>query len=151
MADVRQAAIHFEAVKVSMNQNKDGMALRLNIHPNDCPHELIADWVGTRYMVAMVRLTDDDQPDTREDMKAIERMISSAGMLCRSEEFYAFLLESGMCEYTTDADEMEQESIKAVRGVCEIGSRSEFRSNADARRRFDQLRDEFKDWKERRL
>ena len=54
--DIRQNALSFEAVKVSMNQDKNGIILRLNVHPNDCPKELHTDWVGTRYMVAMVRL-----------------------------------------------------------------------------------------------
>ena len=56
--DIRQNALSFEAVKVSMNQDKNGIILRLNVHPNDCPKELHTDWVGTRYMVAMVRLNE---------------------------------------------------------------------------------------------
>jgi hypothetical protein len=73
--DIRQNALSFEAVKVSMNQDKNGIILRLNVHPNDCPKELHTDWVGTRYMVAMVRLNDEDMPDTREDQVIIERLI----------------------------------------------------------------------------
>ncbi len=62
---IRHAAMNFEAVKVSMSQDKNGITLRLSVHPNDCPKELHTDWVGTRYMVAMVRLQDDDTPDDR--------------------------------------------------------------------------------------
>jgi hypothetical protein len=70
--DIRQNALSFEAVKVSMNQDKNGIILRLNVHPNDCPKELHTDWVGTRYMVAMVKLNDEDMPDTREDQVIIK-------------------------------------------------------------------------------
>jgi hypothetical protein len=147
MEEVRKAAIHFEAVKVSMNQNKEGMALRLSIHPNDCPQELLADWVGTRYMVAMVKLTDDDQPDMRDEQRRIERMIASAGMLCRSEEFYEFLFEHGMCDFATEADAMEKESTSAVKSFCNIKSRADLRDSPKAREMFESLRDRFKEWK----
>jgi hypothetical protein len=87
MTNIRDAAMGFEAVKISMSQDRNGIVLRLNIHPNDCPPELHTDWVGTRYMVAMVRLNDHDEPETREEQQRIERMIASAGLLCRNAEF----------------------------------------------------------------
>jgi len=62
---IKDIAMNFEAVKVSMSQDKNGIILRLNVHPNDCPKELHTDWVGTRYVVAMVKLQDDDTPDDR--------------------------------------------------------------------------------------
>jgi hypothetical protein len=147
MVEVREAAIHFEAVKVSMNQNKDGMALRLSIHPNDCPQELLSDWVGTRYIVAMVRLNDEDKPDMREEQRHIEKMISSAGMLCRNDHFYQFLFEHGMCDFATEEDEMEKECVSAIKSACNIKSRADFRSNAAARRKFEEIRERFKEWK----
>ena len=35
MSEVRSNAMNFEAVKVSMQQNKDGVMLRLAVHPNE--------------------------------------------------------------------------------------------------------------------
>jgi hypothetical protein len=147
MEEIKQAAIHFEAIKVSMNQNKEGMALRLNIHPNDCPQELLSDWVGTRYMVAMVRLTDDDRPDTREDQREIERMITSAGMLCRNEDFYQFMFERSLCDFATEQEEMEKECVEGLKKVCGIKSRADLRSDVSARKMFEYVREEFKQWK----
>ena len=144
MEEIKQAAIHFEAIKVSMNQNKEGMALRLNIHPNDCPQELLSDWVGTRYMVAMVRLTDDDRPDTREDQREIERMITSAGMLCRNEDFYQFMFERSLCDFATEQEEMEKECVEGLKKVCGIKSRADLRSDVSARKMFEYVREEFK-------
>jgi len=147
MEESTQAAIHSEATTVSMNQNKEGMALRLNIHPNDCPQELLSDWVGTRYMVAMVRLTDDDRPDTREDQREIERMITSAGMLCRNEDFYQFMFERSLCDFATEQEEMEKECVKGLKKVCGIKSRADLRSDVSARKMFEYVREEFKQWK----
>ena len=50
--------LQFEAVKTSMMQDKNGTNIRLTIHPDDVPQELHKDWVGSRYMVVMVKLND---------------------------------------------------------------------------------------------
>lgn len=137
----------FEAVKVSMSQDRNGIILRLNVHPNDCPPELHTDWVGTRYMVAMVRLNDQDEPETREEQQRIERLIASAGLLCRNAEFGAYLVGAGLIE-ELDPYNSEQAAIKAVREYCGISSRTEFRDNPEARSRFEELREDFRLWKQ---
>jgi len=58
--------ISFEAVKTSMMQDKNGTNIRLTIHPNDVPPQLHKDWVGSRYMVVMVKINDDGTPDERK-------------------------------------------------------------------------------------
>tara|TARA_R110000822_G_scaffold88900_6_gene205693 strand:+ start:349 stop:594 length:246 start_codon:yes stop_codon:yes gene_type:complete len=59
--------INFEAVKTSMMQDKNGTNIRLTIHPNDVPPELHKDWIGSRYMVVMVKLNEDGTPDNGEN------------------------------------------------------------------------------------
>ena len=146
MSNIRDAAMGFEAVKVSMSQDRNGIILRLNVHPNDCPPELHTDWVGTRYMVAMVRLTDDDQPETREEYQHIERLIASAGLLCRNQEFGEYLHDCGLVG-DVDPFKIENAAVEAVRKYCGITSRSEFRDNPDARSKFEKLREDFRQWK----
>jgi len=141
MNDIRENALGFEAVKVSMSQDRNGIILRLNVHPNDCPPDLHTDWVGTRYMVAMVRLNDQDEPETRENQREIERMIASAGLLCRNNEFWDYLCDEG--DWVTS----EQEAAEVIRKKCGIRSRSEFRDNVSARNKFDELREGFREWK----
>ena len=51
--------INFEAVKTSMMQDKNGTNIRLTIHPNDVPQQLHKDWVGSRYVVVMVKLDEE--------------------------------------------------------------------------------------------
>ena len=58
--------ISFEAIKTSMMQDKNGTNIRLTIHPNDVPPQLHKDWVGSRYMVVMVKINDDGTPDERK-------------------------------------------------------------------------------------
>lgn len=147
MTTIRDAAMGFEAVKVSMSQDRNGIILRLNVHPNDCPPELHTDWVGTRYMVAMVRLNDHDEPETREEQQRIERLIASAGLLCRNAEFGAYLVGAGLIK-ELDPYNSEQAAIKAVREYCGISSRTEFRDNPEARSRFEKLREDFRLWKQ---
>ena len=67
MTDVRELALKFEAIKVSMSQDKNGTNLRLCIHPDDVPQELHKDWVGSRYMVAMVKIDEEDKPVVSEE------------------------------------------------------------------------------------
>ena len=135
-SDVRENAMHFEAVKVSMSQNKDGVMLRLAVHPNDCPPELHTDWVGSRYVVAMVKLNDQDEPDERQEQKRIERLISACGLLCRNEDFWSFLMVGN-----------EEEAVNEIRERCSIKSRTEFRDNVGARNKFEEIREEFTKWK----
>ena len=59
--------ISFEAVKTSMMQDKNGTNIKLTIHPNDVPQDLHKDWVGSRYMVVMVKLNEDGTPDERNE------------------------------------------------------------------------------------
>ena len=54
MNDIRDVAIHFEAVKIAMNQDKNGLILKLAIHPSDAPQDLVVAPVGSRYMIAAV-------------------------------------------------------------------------------------------------
>ncbi len=56
----------FEAVKTSMTQDKNGTNIKLIIHPNDVPQDLHKDWIGSRYMVAMVKINDDVTVDERD-------------------------------------------------------------------------------------
>ena len=59
--------ISFEAVKTSMMQDKNGTNIKLTIHPNDVPQDLHKDWVGSRYMVVMVKFNEDGTPDERKE------------------------------------------------------------------------------------
>ena len=138
MNEVRDAAVNFEAVKISMSQDRNGITLRLSLHPNECPPSLHTDWVGSRYMVAMVKLNDQEEPVVPEQEREIKKMISSAGMLCRNEDFGIFI----------GAEDNTEESIaNTMRAKLEIQSRTDLRNNSEAREKFKKITEEFERWK----
>ena len=138
MNEARDAAVNFEAVKISMSQDRNGITLRLSLHPNECPPSLHTDWVGSRYMVAMVKLNDQEEPVVPEQEREIKKMISSAGMLCRNEDFGIFI----------GAEDNTEESIaNTMRAKLEIQSRTDLRNNSEAREKFKKITEEFERWK----
>ena len=149
MTEVRDAAVHFEAVKTSMSQSKQGTILRLALHPNEVPPSLHTDWVGSRYMVAMVKLDDEDQPQMSDQQRETERLIASAGMLCRNLDFAKFLFDiDSLLGVPNDESEREKRVADALRDILGVESRSEMRTNSVARERFKNMVEEFTKWKQ---
>ena len=149
MNEVREAAVHFEAVKTSMSQSKQGTILRLALHPNEVPPSLHTDWVGSRYMVAMVKLDDEDQPQMSDQQRETERLIASAGMLCRNLDFAKFLFDiDTLLGVPSDESEREKRVADALREILGVESRSEMRTNSVARERFKNMVEEFTRWKQ---
>ena len=135
---VKDVALNFEAVKVSMSQTKDGIILRLAVHPHECPPNLHLDWVGSRYMVAMAKIMDDEQPEpTRDDIKRIK---DSCCALCREPKFQAWLLRDQGVEVN------ENNAVSYLREQLGISSRSELDTNSIARAAFIDIREEFQLW-----
>ena len=131
-SDIREAAIHFEAVKIAMNQDKNGWVLKLAIHPNDVP---------SRYTVAMVLMNDQSEPipgpDTREGSKAV----AAAGRLCRNPRFWDYLSSLTAMGYAPI--NTEENAAEALKFVLDISSRSDLKSDHTARMRWDKLVTEF--------
>jgi len=149
MTEVRDAAVNFEAVKTSMSQSKQGTILRLALHPNEVPPSLHTDWVGSRYMVAMVKLDDEDQPQMSDQQRETERLIASAGMLCRNLDFAKFLFDiDSLLGVPNDESEREKRVADALRDILGVESRSEMRTNSVARERFKNMVEEFTRWKQ---
>ena len=130
--------MHFEAVKIALTQDKNGLVLKLSLHPEDTPKDMILSPLGTRYMVAMVQLGDDDKPVKGKDKTEGERAVAIAGALCRNERFRSWMAEKGY------ADNDTPEGVAAgLRSICMVDSRSELATNEEARAAFMELRDLF--------
>lgn len=140
--DIALAAIAFEGKKVSVNQNKDGVIIRLSIHPHDVPRRVWTDAVGTRYQVAMVSVGDDEQPTVPEETERANRAIKSAGMLCRNEVFQRYMVDEG---YAVEAS--DEAAANALRSILGVESRRDFHENPDAIDQYDKIRDEFLEWR----
>ena len=137
---VETPAISFEAVKISMNHTEDGFVFKFAVHPDDVPDELVRDFNGSRYGVAMVRINDDEQPEGAFVQREIERLKSSCGALCRNEKFQRWILRN------TDLDMNEENAVWVLKQQLGIESRSEFGTNQHARQSFIQMREEFQVW-----
>lgn len=127
-----------EVVKIAMAQDKNGHILKLSIHPNDLPKDLVLDPLGSRYVMVLAKLGDNDEIETPKDKSDGEKAVDIAGLLCRNERFISWLFDNGL-----SGSRDSQGAIDAVRETCGVTSRSEFRTNEEARRKFFELRDAF--------
>jgi hypothetical protein len=130
-------ALQFEALKVALKQDASGYVLTVKIHPDEIPEELLRDFVGARYMVAMVRVNDDETPIL------VKNHVQKAGMFCRNIQFQRY------CEEHFGVPRSEAGATKVVYDVCGISSRTELNGNEEARKAFDQLLLEFEKWRDK--
>jgi hypothetical protein len=133
--------LQFEAVKLEMKQNKSGIILTLNIHPDDLPPDLMRDFVGARYQVVMVRLNGEDRPMNR-DTEYQRDAVRFAGILCRDKAFAKYLMETGQI-----FEETESNVVDWLKSDLEISSRAELRENIKAAKRLWTINEEFQLWK----
>jgi len=128
-------ALQFEAVKIALKQDKTGYVLTLNIHPDEIPDELMRDFVGARYGVAMARIEDN------ETAKHYDNRVKKAGILCRSRQFQLWLKKEN--ELTVDS---EDDAVEAIHRICDINSRTELNGNRDAQQKFDEMVNDYEQW-----
>ena len=137
-------AYKFEAIKVALRQDKGGFVLSLSIHPNDIPEDLVRDWVGSRYIIAMVPIGDDEKPVDKPAARAKlappmdsegAEAVRMAGMLCREPSFQAW---SGCIGDEARTAEIMKLSIN-------IESRAELGHDAAARSRFEDFVGQYRD------
>lgn len=131
----------FEGVKVALKQDRTGYILTLSVHPDEVPEEILRDFVGARYQVVMVRLTNEERPMIREQEHSGD-MVRMAGILCRDQMFQRFLLEAGQ---TFDAS--EDIATAWLKEKLNIKSRAELRENNAAASQLRIINQEFQAWK----
>jgi hypothetical protein len=136
-------AIQFEGVKVALKQDKTGYVLALSIHPDDVPMDLLRDFVGARYGVAMVRIDGNEQPMNREEHDG-DKFIRIAGLLCRDPDFWRYLYSD-----TQIMQENEKEATQWLRDYLNVQSRSELKTNLAARELLEKLHKDLGLWKQR--
>lgn len=118
--------LQFEAQKVALKQDRTGFVLTLSLHPDEAPEELLRDFVGSRYMVVMVRIQDDETPTPYKNR------VSKAGMLCKSLDFQIWIGATS---------EIDAAGLLCKR--CGINSRSELNGNKTAQQEFDAMLKEY--------
>lgn len=134
--------IQFESIKAGLKQSKDGYVLTLAVHPDELPDALMRDFVGSRYVVVMVRLGDDEQPMNREGEFPGDTAVKMAGILCRDKEFWDWLHGKEWL--------MEKNEKACTEWLCsylDIESRKELKTNEEARDLFNRLKASFNAWR----
>ena len=127
-----------EVVKIGLNQDRNGHILKVAIHPSDLPKDLILDPLGSRYMMVLARLNDQDEVVQPKEKSDGEKAVDIAGLLCRNTRFISW-----MFDYGHSPERTESGAIEGIKSHCGIESRREFRTDGEARRRFFALRDLF--------
>lgn len=128
----------FEAVKIAMTQDKNGHVLRLSVHPNDTPEDIMRDPVGQRYMVVIARVNDEGEPVAPPQDELGKKAVQMAAVLANDPMFQQWLVISG---YAEEAD--DDHAAAAMRKMLGIVSRSELKTNKEARDRLFDIRSSF--------
>lgn len=132
--------LQFEAVKIAMKQDKTGIILTLNIHPDELPTELMRDFVGARYQVVMVRLNDENRPMSR-DHEYSRDPVRTAGILCRDKNFAQYLHEKEQIFEKKEADVIEWLKME-----LDIESRTELKEDIQKAKKFWAIYQEYQQW-----
>jgi|TARA_R100001082_G_scaffold110067_1_gene88835 hypothetical protein len=130
-------SLNFEGLKVALKQDSTGYVLTLRVHPDELPEEILRDFVGARYMIAMVRVNDD------ETLVTYKNKVKKAGMVCKNRAFWEFLRAN---DYVGNEEVNEDIATKVIYEVCGIDSRTQLNGNKDAQTCFDNLMKEYEDW-----
>ena len=130
-------ALQFEAVKIALKQDRTGFVLTLNIHPDEIPQELMRDFVGARYGVAMVRIQDN------ETVNNYDNRVKRAGIIGKSKRFHLWLRKVKGLEI-----DGEDDAVEAIYRECNIHSRTELNGNQDAQNKFDEMVADYEKWGE---
>ena len=128
--------IQFEAIKLSLKQDRSGYALHLAIHPDEIPDALVRDFVGARYQVVMVRLTE------HQELTPANPVVKAA-MLAKDENFQNFLMETDIT-----FEKSQSAAEQAIRDICGVRSRAELNASPEARTAFTDLLSQYQEWKD---
>jgi hypothetical protein len=90
---------------------------------------------GHRVAAVLVEIGDDEQPVQQVEPEKPKggALAKLAGMLCADPEFWAFLSDEFM---TVDGVHSAEDAAAIIRNACQIKSRAELDSNAEAERDF---------------
>jgi len=130
--------IQCEVVKIAMSQDKNGHILKVAIHPSDLPKDLMLDPLGTRYVMVLARLNDQDEVVQPKEKSEADKAIAMAGLLCRNQRFIDW-----MFDYGYSPDRTETGAVDGIKHLCGVESRREFHTNEYARKAFFKLAAEF--------
>src|SRR3990167_8438755 len=146
-AIARKVALHGEAKKHGYRQTREGVVVSFALHPREVPGGLATAPLGTRYMLALAEIGDDEQPVERKPHSFAQR----AGILCQEGSFRMFLGERFEREWDQSRNEhdldIEDTAAHILRAYCGVTSRKDLIEGTPAGDKFRDLVAEFEAWK----
>mgnify|MGYP003113882662 FL=1 len=129
----------FEAKKYAYRQTKDGMVLSFVLHPDDVPKEMATAPIGQRYMVACAQIDDHENPIRPRATTDAEKALARANLICRDETYIQWVRMNFYQWHVVDETlEDEEYAAEVIRFICGIDSRSELKTNPEARERLNE-------------
>lgn len=159
-------AQHFEVKKHAVRQTADGWVMSFVVHPADMSSEFAIAPLGTRYMLALAEIGDDEtpaapssQPPKRKEgaddgtqseagylggaLRAPgERAVVRAALLPKDPMFRRWLIETKRAD-----QDGEDIAIRYVRAACGVLSRAELATNGRAAANFKLMENTFWAWR----
>jgi len=142
MASIKQATIYAnEAMLLRWGDSANGRTVTLQLFDEDGEHPFKAyasGKNGQRVMIAVTLIGDDEQPaspeDARRDKTPADKAIAKAHILADNPEFQKWI---GATPFVLADD--HSGPLGAIRKRCGVQSTTEFRTNPEALKRFNDL------------
>lgn len=123
-------AEHFEAKKHAYRQTQDGVVISFVCHPNDVAKMLTLAPLGTRYMVAVEEIGDDEKPPVIDTRPSAEKPIEKArrkfealplsqqcAIMCDDKAFAKWVCALGRDAHNPENPEVVAEVTRSYLGV----------------------------------
>lgn len=144
----RALAVNFEAKKDSLAQRQSGeWKLSFTVKAEDVPTELLKAPMGTRYVLALVEIGDDELP-VEKPKDNPHKLSQQAAMLCEDARFQAWLQDKFKSAWLTYPAHTRPVDVAAsiIRSKLAVLSRSELDTNPEAAARWRDLYAEYQAW-----
>lgn len=155
--NIRDNAMHCEAKKHAFRQTQDGVVVSFVLHPQEVPNELALAALGTRFMLALVEIGDDEQPKAPASAPAEKqpqnwhdmKLSQQAGVLCNDPAFQKFLNEGvrlGSPRAWSRPVKSVNEAAEAVRSLCAVNSRADLDKGGATGERWREIVGMYRAW-----
>lgn len=173
-AIARDNAVHCEAKKHAYRQTQDGVVVSFVLHPQEVPNGLAVASLGTRYILALAEIGDDEKPKEvmpTEGTSATRKPetppraeadnaprgarrswhdmspAQQAGILANDAKFQRYVAEIRYGTATKRAMN-EEDAAEFIRRSCSVNSRADIKPDSDEAKKWGRLVNSFRAWEQ---
>lgn len=140
----RQNAMQVEAKKDGLSQLQSGeWVLKLKLHAADIPTPLLTANMGTRYMLAVVEIGDNEEPVQQEKPKG-KSYAQQAAMCCGEPGFHVFCHDT--LNWEISPVQNEERIAEQLRAHCGVISRADLIEGTEAGTKWRKLWLDYQNW-----